>query len=60
VPIPEAHGGEGADALATVTINEAASVRVILAALKVSQIHESTTQIRRVGVTARKVPDGCR
>jgi hypothetical protein len=59
VPIPEARGGEGADALATVIIKEAASVLLVLAAPKVTQIQEGTGQIRRA-VTARQVPGGRR
>jgi alkylation response protein AidB-like acyl-CoA dehydrogenase len=60
VPIPEAHGGEGADALAAVSImKEAAGVRLVLAAPKVTQIHEGTGQIR-CAVTARQVLGGRR
>jgi alkylation response protein AidB-like acyl-CoA dehydrogenase len=39
---------------AVIVIKEAASVRLILAAPKVTQIHEGTGQIRRA-VTARQV-----
>jgi alkylation response protein AidB-like acyl-CoA dehydrogenase len=60
VPIPEAHGGEGADALATViAIKEAASVLLVLATPRVTQIHEGTNQIRR-GMTALQVLGGRR
>jgi hypothetical protein len=60
VPIPEAHGGEVADALATViALKEATGVILVLAAPRITQIHEGTNQIRRA-VTARQVLGGRR
>ena len=56
---PEARGGEGVDALATVTNEEAARVRLVLPAPTVTQDHERTSQIR-LGMTARPFSGSCR
>jgi Fe-S oxidoreductase len=51
-PVPEPDAGEGADALASVIIFKEAA-RVLLAAPKVTQIHQGTGQIRRAALEDR-------